>query len=170
MNVDLYEKFWLWASAGIIVVFVASVLYTSAAQSLQPPSHVETIDPRAVGQSPGFIQPQVTLNADGSATVHVIARMFGFSPAEIRVPRGRPVTFRITSPDVTHGFQIVKTNGNSMVIPGYVSQFTTRFDTAGEYLIVCNEYCGLGHHVMFAKLIVEDESAPAGDGGEGVGP
>ena len=156
MNVDAYEKFWMWASGGIIVVFIASVLFTSAAQSLQPPSHVETIDPMAVRSTPGFDQPGVTLNVDGSATVHVIAQMFSFSPNEIHVPRGRPVTFRITSPDVTHGFQIVKTNGNSMVIPGYVSQFTTRFDDAGEYLIVCNEYCGLGHHVMFATMYVED--------------
>ena len=83
--------------------------------------------------------------------------MFSFLPNEIRVPAGRPVTFRMTSPDVVHGFQIVGTNGNAMVIPGYVSQFTTVFDEPGEYLIVCNEYCGLGHHFMQGKLIVTRE-------------
>lgn len=72
------------------------------------------------------------------------------------------MTFRLTSPDVIHGFQIVQTNGNTMVVPGYVSQFTTRFSRAGEYLIVCNEYCGLGHHIMSAKLIVEDMSESSG--------
>ena len=81
--------------------------------------------------------------------------MFSFQPAEIRVPAGRPVTFRMTSSDVVHGFQIVGTNGNTMVVPGYVSQFTTVFRNPGEYLIVCNEYCGLSHHLMSAKLIVE---------------
>ena len=40
-----------------------------------------------------------------------------------------------------------------MAIPGYISQFTTQFE-AGEYLIVCNEYCGVGHHLMSAKLHV----------------
>jgi heme/copper-type cytochrome/quinol oxidase subunit 2 len=30
-----------------------------------------------------------------------------------------------------------------MVVPGYVSQFD-QFP-AGEYLVVCNEYCGVGH-------------------------
>ncbi len=103
-----------------------------------------------------FGEPGVTIHPDGSATVVVQAIMYAFLPREIRVPRGRPVTFRITSPDVTHGFQIVRTNGNSMVVPGYVSQFTTTFDEAGEYLIVCNEYCGLGHHNMFGTLIVEN--------------
>ena len=52
-----------------------------------------------------------------------------------------------------HGFEIVRTDGQTMVLPGYVSQFTTTFD-AGEYLITCNEYCGVGHHTMAAKLHV----------------
>ncbi|MDH3734711.1 MAG: cytochrome c oxidase subunit II [Gemmatimonadota bacterium] len=169
MNVDLYERFWMWSSGGIIAVFIASIIYTSAAQSLQPPSHVETIDPQTARTSPGFAQPSVTLNADGSATVHIMAQMFAFLPTEIRVPRGQPITFRMTSPDVIHGFQIVKTNGNAMVVPGYVTQFTTRFDTPGEYLIVCNEYCGLGHHIMFSTLIVEDDVEMAGDVGAGAG-
>jgi cytochrome c oxidase subunit 2 len=69
---------------------------------------------------------------------------------------GRPVTFRLTSPDVVHGFQIVGTNANLMVVPGYVSEVTTTFPRAGEYLVVCNEYCGLSHHLMAARLIVEE--------------
>ncbi len=77
-------------------------------------------------------------------------------PAEIHVPAGRPVTFRMTSADVTHGFLIVGTNANTMLVPGYVSQFTTTFRQPGEYLIVCNEYCGLSHHLMSARLIVEE--------------
>ena len=84
---------------------------------------------------------------------------FAFNPAVIHVPVGKPVTFRLTSTDVTHGFLIVGTNANTMVVPGYVSQFTTTFKQRGEYLIVCNEYCGVGHHLMSAKLIVE-EAAP----------
>jgi len=72
------------------------------------------------------------------------------------IPAGQRVTFRMTSTDVTHGFLIVGTNANTMLVPGYVSQFTTVFQRPGEYLIVCNEYCGLGHHLMSAKLIVEE--------------
>ena len=49
-----------------------------------------------------------------------------------------------------------RTSANTMLIPGYVSQFTVTFDTPGEYLIVCNEYCGQGHHTMSGKLIVEE--------------
>lgn len=168
MRVDLYEKIWMYAAAGIILVFLASMGYTTLGRALQPPSHIETIDPASVRSDEEFGSPGVTIHEDGSATVVIQAFMFAFLPLEIRVPRGRDVTFRMTSPDVIHGFQIVQTNGNTMVVPGYVSQFTTRFDRAGEYLIVCNEYCGVGHHVMSATLIVEDmpgsTEAPEGTG------
>ncbi len=156
MNVDFYERIWMWAAVGIIVIFLASIGFTTFGAAIRPPSHVEMIDPEAVRTDPEFSQPGVTIHEDGSATVVVQSMLFAFLPNEIRVPRGRPVTFRLTSPDVIHGFEIVGTNANTMVVPGYVSQFTTTFDRAGEYLIVCNEYCGLGHHNMAAKLIVED--------------
>jgi cytochrome c oxidase subunit 2 len=154
MNVPLYEKIWMWASGALIVVFVVTIVAGFAGSSLQPPSHVETIDPTKVWSDPRFKQRGVTTTASG-ATVVMIAMMFAYQPAEIHVPAGKPVTFRLTSSDVTHGFSIVGTNGNTMIVPGYISQFTTTFRTPGEYLIVCNEYCGLSHHLMSAKLIVE---------------
>ena len=123
-------------------------------QASAPPSHLETIDPASVFTDPRFATPGVTINPDGSATVVGIAQMFVFMPQEIRVPAGRPVTFRMTSTDVIHGFQVVATNGNAMVVPGYVTEFTTTFEP-GSYLIACNEFCGLGHHVMQARLIAE---------------
>lgn len=168
MHVDLYEKIWIWAALGIIVVFLGSIAFTTFGQAIQPPSHIETINPDSVRSDEEFSKPGVTIHADGSATVVVQAFMFAFLPNEIHVPRGRPVTFRLTSADVIHGFEIVQTNGNTMVVPGYVSQFTTSFSRAGEYLIVCNEYCGLGHHLMSARLIVEDMPESAG-GSAGVG-
>jgi cytochrome c oxidase subunit 2 len=154
MKVHIYEKAWIWAAVAIIVVFAGSVLFGAMAQAISPPSHVETIDPTTARTDPRFAQLDVVTNPDGTATVVALAQMFSFMPLEIRVPANREVTFRITSPDVIHGYQIVGTNGNTMVIPGYVSAFTTTF-APGEYLIVCNEYCGVGHHIMQAKLIAE---------------
>jgi cytochrome c oxidase subunit 2 len=154
MNVPLYEKIWMWAAGAVIAAFLLTVLVGFGASALQPPSHVETIDPAKVFTDPRFAKQGVTETA-GGVTATVVAMTFAFLPEEMHVPVGRPVTFRITSVDVTHGFEIVGTNANTMVVPGYVSQFTTTFTTPGEYLIVCNEYCGTGHHVMSAKLVVE---------------
>jgi cytochrome c oxidase subunit 2 len=154
VNVPFYEKLWMWASGALIVAFVATIVVGLAGNALEPPSHVETIDPTKVWSDPRFQHRGVTATAQG-ATVVMIAMMFAYQPAEVHITAGKPVTFRLTSADVVHGFSIVGTNGNTMVVPGYISQFTTVFRTPGEYLIVCNEYCGLSHHLMFAKLIVE---------------
>lgn len=155
MHIDLYERFWMWGAAAITVVFLGTIGFGLVGEGIRPPSHVETIDPTSVWTDPRFAERGVVRNADGSATVTALAMMFAFQPNEFHVPADKPVTFRLTSADVVHGFQIVGTNGNTMVIPGYVSQFTTTF-APGEYLIVCNEYCGLGHHLMQAKLIAEE--------------
>ncbi len=155
MHVDLYERIWMWGAGVIIVVFLGTIAVATVSQGRLPPSHVETIEPTQVRSDPRFAEPGVRTTADGSVEVIVIAMLFAFQPNEIRVPANTPVTFRLTSTDVVHGFQIVGTNGNTMIVPGYVSQFTTSFEP-GEYLITCNEYCGLGHHTMAATLIVEE--------------
>jgi cytochrome c oxidase subunit 2 len=156
MHVDLYEKIWMWGAGVIIAAFLGAIAFATASQGRIPPSHVETIDPETAWGDQRFTERGVFVQPDGSVEVRILAMMFAFQPNEIRVPLGRQVTFRITAVDVVHGFQIVGTNGNTMVVPGYVSQFTTVFDTPGEYLIVCNEYCGTGHHGMFGTLIVEE--------------
>lgn len=155
MNVPLYEKIWMYLAGGIIVSFLVMVFAGVASSALQPPSHVETIDPAAVWTDARFATRGVTVSETG-ATVVAVGMMFAFNPSEIRVPAGRPVTFRLTSVDVIHGFQIVGTNANTMLVPGYVSQFTTTFARPGTYLIVCNEFCGLSHHLMYGTLIVEE--------------
>ena len=164
MQVDLYERWWLWISTAMIVAFLGALFVTAGLQAVHPPSHVETIDPERVRIDTEFASPGVSETADGEILVVAVAELFRFQPQSIRVPVGRPVTFRITSPDVIHGFQIVGTNVNLMVAPGYVSEVTVELPRAGEYLIVCNEYCGVSHHLMEGRLIVEEASDAGGEG------
>lgn len=156
MNVDLYERIWMILAGVLIVAFAGTVVVTSVAQGVHPPSNVETIDPVMAMADPRFTNLGVHEREDGGVDVVGMARMFFFLPTEIRVPTDTPVTFRLTSPDVIHGFQVVGTNVNVMVIPGYVSTITSTFGEPGEYLVVCNEFCGPAHHAMAAKLIVEE--------------
>jgi cytochrome c oxidase subunit 2 len=157
MNVEFYERIWMWAAMALLVLFLGTIVVTAASNAMQPPSHMETIDPAALATNPEFSSPGVSVQPDGSVVVSIVAQMFSFSPDPIEVPANRPVTFRITSADVVHGFEIVGTNANAMAIPGYVSQFTIAFKS-GEYTIGCNEYCGLLHHTMVGKLVVKEES------------
>ncbi len=56
-----------------------------------------------------------------------------------------------------HGFSIVspKFNANFMIIPGYDYVLKVTPTEAGEYGIICNEFCGIGHHLMAGKIIVK---------------
>jgi cytochrome c oxidase subunit 2 len=156
MHVELYERIWMWASSALIVLFLGVILITAGVQATVPPSHIETVDPAALDSHPEFSQPGVTETADGGVKAVIVAATFFFTPDPIEVPAGRPVTFRLTSSDVIHGFQVVGTNANAMVIPGYVTQFTLTFDRPGEYRIACNEYCGVAHHMMVGTLVVRE--------------
>ena len=156
MHVELYERIWMWAAAALIAMFLAAILVGAGAQAIHPPSHVETVDPTKLSEHPEFGHPGVTTRPDGSVVVTLVSEMFSWSPDPIEVPVGRPVTFRLTSADVLHGFQVVGTNANAMAIPGYVSQFTITFPAAGEYVIACNEYCGTMHHNMVGHLVAKE--------------
>jgi cytochrome c oxidase subunit II len=156
MNIEFYERIWMWAAVGLLVIFLGTIVVTAASDAVHPPSHMETIDPATLADNPEFGNPAVKEQPDGSVVVSVVAQMFSFSPDPIEVPANRPVSFRITSGDVMHGFEIVGTNANAMAVPGYVSQFTITFNNPGEYLIGCNEYCGLLHHTMTGKVIVKE--------------
>ena len=157
MNIDFYERIWMWAAAVIIAMFIGVIGISTVAYGLHPPSHVETIEPSKVFTDPRFAKlGEPVVQPDGTIEVQMAAIMFAFAPNEVRVPAGRRIRFRLTSADVTHGFMIAGTNANTMVIPGYISQFTTVFHQPGDYLIVCNEFCGNGHHVMSGRLIVEE--------------
>ncbi|MGO9787673.1 MAG: hypothetical protein ACLPL5_12820 [Stellaceae bacterium] len=151
-----------WATiAGAAVAVIAGVIVLSSfAMAIHPPSHVETIDPATLGQSGEFAEANLgaRVNPDGSVTVRMIAAQYAFVPRCIPVPQGRPVTFRITSPDVIHGFIVAGTNANTMVLPGYVSEVRTVFQEAGDRLMPCDEFCGLGHGAMWSLVRVLPQS------------
>ena len=91
----------------------------------------------------------------GRYEVVLVAQAWAFLPAQIRVPANATVTFIATSADIIHGFDVTGTRLNMLLIPGQVSRATYTFREPGEHLLVCHEYCGAGHHLMFGKVTVE---------------
>jgi cytochrome c oxidase subunit 2 len=87
-----------------------------------------------------------------------VGQQFSFTPQCILVPTGTPISFRATSADVVHGFLIEHTNINSMLVPGYVSVLPAKFDAPGEHPMPCQEFCGIGHEGMWAKVKVIDKA------------
>jgi cytochrome c oxidase subunit II len=155
VHVHRQERLWLTAGLAMLVLFAAVITTAAVVDGFVPPSRIQSIDPTKVAQTPPFDHPGLRKIADGAYEAYYVARVFSFSPAEIRVPVGSRVTFYVTSTDVEHGFSIPETGVNTMVTPGWVSSVAHTFKQRGTFLLVCNEYCGAGHHMMAAKVTVE---------------
>ncbi|MDB5817793.1 MAG: coxB [Rhizobacter sp.] len=150
------EKRWAWIVAAIMAVLVVMMVVTGLHWAAMPPSRVETVDVKTLHLKGEFVEGNLgtALGADGKVTVRLLAQQYSFVPQCIVVPAEMPVTFRGTASDAIHGFVIGKTNANTMLVPGFVSTFTTTFSKAGEQLMPCHEYCGTGHEAMWAHVRV----------------
>ncbi len=160
MHVDPLEKKWITVSIFLVVFFIAVLGFYAIGANVNPPSNVEPIDSVRLHLTEEFAEDNLGVRKedDGSVTVTMVAARYGFYPQRIEVPANTPVTFRIASADVLHGVHGPFTNMSTMVVPGYVSQVKTLFPKPGEYPLFCNEYCGLGHDHMWARLIVTPQS------------
>lgn len=157
IKVNPYEKWWMVASGIILVLFLLAVA-VSAFSGFGLPGHEQHIDPRRLAVDPPFANPAVVERGPGRYDVYMRAQIWAFAPNEIKVPAGSTVTFYMTSADLLHGFIIERTNVNVMVLPGQVTKTAARFDQPGEYRFFCHEYCGLAHHMMFGRVVVEARS------------
>ena len=95
----------------------------------------------------------------------VVARRFAFEPATIDVVEGDTVRLLVRSADGPHGVEIKKFRVKKAVprAKPVDSPVTIEFvaATAGEYPILCSEYCGNGHKDMTGMLVVR--AKPKGD-------
>lgn len=157
MHIHRMEKIWLAIGAGMLFLFLAAIGYGAFAMGDHPPGHSAgmKIDPEKVYETPPFDEPRLEQIGENEYNAYMVAYVYGYSPANIEIPVGATVHFYVTSTDVVHGFAIPGTNVNMMVMPGEVNQLTYTFDEPAEYLLLCNEYCGIGHEYMSTKLIVK---------------
>jgi cytochrome c oxidase subunit 2 len=157
-TVYLYELAWILPSIAIPVGMLVALVVTAFGAGIHLPSDVGRVDPTKVAETAPFNQLGVTQVAPGQYDVRMLAQIWTFGPNEIRVPAGSTVHFWATSRDVVHGLFIPHANVNVMLLPGQVAHAEARFDRPGEYPIICHEYCGIAHHTMWAKVIVEPRS------------
>ena len=155
MKIHSYEKGFLAAGVIVLVACAAALVYATAAMGIHLPGAHGRVDPAQVANTAPFDQPGVRQLGPGRYQATIVARAWSFTPAELTVPVGAEITFVATTVDVIHGFNIERTRLNMMLIPGQISRNTYTFHEPGEYLIICHEYCGLGHHAMAGKIIVQ---------------
>ncbi|HYE85599.1 MAG TPA: cupredoxin domain-containing protein [Vicinamibacterales bacterium] len=92
-------------------------------------------------------------------TIEVVAKRFAFEPAQIDVTEGERVRLVIKSADGVHGVEIKKFRVNKKV-PRGGEPITIEFvaSAAGQFPILCSEYCGNGHEDMKGMLVVTAKS------------
>jgi cytochrome c oxidase subunit 2 len=154
-TIYLYELAWILPSIAIPVGMLVALTVTAFGAGIHLPGVAGRIDPRALAQTPPFNEPGVVQVAPGRYDVRMTAQIWSFAPSEIRVPAGSRVHFAMTSKDVVHGFFVPGADVNVMLLPGQIAHVEARFDRPGEYPMICHEYCGIAHHTMAGKIIVE---------------
>ena len=96
-----------------------------------------------------------TTGQDAPREIDVVVRRYAFEPARIEVAVGERVRLRVVSADGPHGVEIKQFDVKKEIPRGtkpVVIEFTAT--EAGEFPILCSEYCGDGHENMKGQLVV----------------
>lgn len=165
VHVDHLERKWINITILTVGLLVFIITIDAFFHGVNPPSKVETIDSARLHLSKEFTENNLGVQLDdkGAIVIRMVAGRYSFFPKHISVPAETKLTFRWVSMDVLHGVHIPMTNMSTMIVPGYVAEITTTFPKPGEYPVLCNEYCGLGHNHMWSNISViskEDWAAP----------
>lgn len=154
MKVHVWETSFLAASGFLMLGCLCALAFATFGMEMHLPGRAGEVDPATVRTTAPFDQPGVRQTGPNAYEVVMLGAIWSFQPNEIVVPAGAEVTFLGTSADVLHGFFIEGTRVNLMLMPGQISRTTYRFKEPGEHLLVCQEYCGLGHHTMSGRVKV----------------
>ena len=87
--------------------------------------------------------------------IDIVAKRYEFVPSTIDVVQGERVRLVVTSGDGFHGFGIEEFDVSTEIPRGETVTIEFTPDVAGEFPILCTEYCGEGHEDMRGQLIVK---------------
>jgi cytochrome c oxidase subunit II len=152
---ERFERGWMVFALAMLVVFTVLIFHAILTHGQQIAVTEGRQQPSEIFAQERFAQPGVRQTGSNQYEVSVVVQSFAFLPTEIRLPEGAETTFYITSRDVIHGYQVQDTTINFEIIPGEVAIFNYTFREPGEYRVICNQYCGTGHHNMLGMVVVE---------------
>jgi cytochrome c oxidase subunit II len=158
------ERTWIGLALGWCVVLSVMMPYwhfkgkqnsTGESYRVEPMAYAarvqQFIQTNKVGEDKGI--PIVEPAPGGEA--YLQAQMWMFTPI-IQFKKGQTYRLHLSSIDLQHGFSLQPMNMNFQILPGYDHVLTITPTEAGEYSVICNEFCGIGHHMMTGKIIVTE--------------
>ena len=87
--------------------------------------------------------------------IYMLGRLWQWWPI-LELEKDKTYRLHLSSMDWNHGFSLQPVNINMQVLPGYEMVLNITPDKAGVYGVVCNEYCGIGHHSMLGRIYVKE--------------
>lgn len=96
--------------------------------------------------------PVVRPNETGD--VYLVARLWDWWPI-VELEKDKTYRVHLSAMDYNHGFSLQPTNFNIQAVPGYEHVVKMTPNQSGTFTIVCNEYCGIGHHNMLGRIYVK---------------
>jgi cytochrome c oxidase subunit 2 len=156
------EKIWVGLAICWCIVMSIAMPYWHFYGKQNPTGEAYRVDPieyakrvgqfteaHKVGDMQGVPVAEVPPGGDG----YLLARMWQFYPV-LQLKKGQTYRLHISSQDLQHGFSLQPLNMNFQVVPEYDHVLTITPTSAGEFPIICNEFCGIGHHAMTGRIIV----------------
>jgi cytochrome c oxidase subunit 2 len=158
------ERMWVGIALAWCMVMTVAMPYwhfygkqnsTGESYSVAPQAYAtrvrQFIESHKVGDQAGI--PIVEPAPGGDA--YLQAQMWMWMPI-LKLKKDQTYRLHISSMDLQHGFSLQPMNMNFQVLPGYDHVLTITPTQAGEYSIICNEFCGIGHHLMTGRILVTD--------------
>ena len=158
------EKVWVAiAFAWCMVLFaMMPIMHAKGGQNVSGIRH--TVERGAYSARVAEFVEQYKVGDDGGYPVvapppgshlYLMATSFAWYPV-LKLQKGVEYTLHLSALDVNHGFSLLPLNVNLQIVPGYDYALRVTPTQSGDFRIVCNEFCGIGHHMMVGKVIVTD--------------
>lgn len=77
---------------------------------------------------------------------------------DLHLPINKPVKVLLRSIDVLHNFYVPEFRAKMDLVPGAVTYYWFTPTRTGTFDALCFELCGVGHHAMRSRVIVDEES------------
>jgi cytochrome c oxidase subunit 2 len=162
-----FEIIWILVAFlwGLVMFFTMVFWHVEGEQNLSNEAY--RVIPAAYGEKVEAFAAEYKVREEGDTGIPVVrppaggdAYMFGrlweWWPI-LELEKDQTYRLHLSSLDWLHGFSLQPTNINIQVHPDYEMVLTIKPDKAGEYGVVCNEFCGIGHSTMLGKIYVVEK-------------
>ncbi|MCP3056276.1 hypothetical protein [Aurantimonas marianensis] len=135
--------------------FIGEQNLSTETYRINPDKYVEKVEAFAEKWQVGEEEGVPVVRPPAGEDVFLLARLWEWWPI-LELKKDQSYRIHMSSADWQHGFSLQPTNINIQVHPGYEHILILTPTESGEFSIVCNEYCGIGHHQMTGRIRVTE--------------